>query len=119
MALATRWLFADQLGRHFLDDSDQPILFVISQAALRRRRPHRAKAHLLISAVRHRAAEIGERARVIEADTYREALDQVSGPIEVVHPTSRAALAFVRRRGIDVLPPRGFITSSAGIRRAG
>jgi deoxyribodipyrimidine photolyase-related protein len=110
MTRATRWLFADQLGPHFLDDEDQPVLLIASRAALRRRRPHRAKAHLLLSALRHRAAELGERARLIEAERYVDALAQVPGPIEVVQPTSRAALHFVRSRGIDVLPARGFVT---------
>jgi deoxyribodipyrimidine photolyase-related protein len=110
MGTATRWLFADQLGQHFLDDDDQPVLFTVSRAALRRRWPHRAKAHLLVSALRHRAAELGDRARLVEAETYADALGSVPGPIEVVHPTSREALAFVEARGITVLPPRGFIT---------
>ena len=110
MATVTRWLFADQLGPHFLDDDDQPVLLIISRAALRRRRPHRAKAHLLVSALRHRAAELGDRARLVEDDSYADGLAAVTGPIEVVHPTSREALQFVQERGISVLPPRGFIT---------
>lgn len=106
-----RWLFADQLGPHFIDDHDGPVLLVESRAVLRRRRYHRAKAHLVLSALRHRAAELGDRAVFIQAETYADALSQVSGPIEVIHPTSRAALDFVRRRGLRVLPPRGFVTT--------
>lgn len=105
-----RWLFADQLGPHFLDDYDGPVLLVESRSVLRRRRYHRAKAHLVLSALRHRAAELGDRAVFIQADTYREALAQV-GEVHVVHPTSRAALEFVTALGVEVLEPRGFATS--------
>jgi deoxyribodipyrimidine photolyase-related protein len=34
-------VFADQLGPHFLDMPDQPVLLVESRAVLRRRRFHR------------------------------------------------------------------------------
>ena len=105
----TRWLFADQLGPHFRDDPDQPILLILSRRALGRKRYHRAKQHLIVSALRHAAAH-DERVTLLEADTYGEALDRISGPIEVVHPTSRAALRFVEARGLDILPPRGFVT---------
>jgi len=30
----TRWLFADQLGPHFLDEPDQPVLLIESRAVL-------------------------------------------------------------------------------------
>ena len=39
-----RWLFADQLGPHFLDRNDQQVLLVESRGVFRRRRFHRAKA---------------------------------------------------------------------------
>ena len=106
-----RWLFADQLGPHFLDDWDGRVLLIESRAVLRRRRFHRAKAHLVLSALRHRAAELGERAVFIQADTYAEALSHVDEPVQVIHPTSHAALEFVRGLGVEVLPPRGFVTS--------
>ena len=112
MATPTRWLFGDQLGPHFLDDEQQPVLLVESRAVFERRAFHRAKAHLVLSAMRHRAAELGDRATYIRADTYAEALDQVSGPLEVVHPTSRAALGLVQRNAdrVALLPARGFVT---------
>src|SRR3712207_2205489 len=58
-----RWCFADQLGAHFLDAPDQPVLLVESRAVFRRRRFHRQKAHLVLSALRHRAAELGDQDR--------------------------------------------------------
>ena len=47
-----RWLFADQLGEHFLDEPDQPVLLIEATGVLRRRRFHRQKAHLVLSALR-------------------------------------------------------------------
>ncbi len=106
-----RWLFGDQLGPHFLDDPDQPVLMIESRAVFARRRFHRQKAHLVLSAMRHRAAELGERCEYVAAATYREA---VSGPLSVCHPTSRGALKFVAGlTDVDVLPARGFASSAA------
>ena len=122
--LRTRWLFADQLGPHFLDGCgsgedasaeppEQQVLLIESRAVFARRRFHRAKAHLVLSALRHRAGELGARATYLQVGTYRDALGRVPGvALEVVHPTSHAALRFVRSLdGVDVLPARGFVTS--------
>ena len=107
-----RWPFADQLGPHFLDRPDQPLLLIESRAVFRRRRFHWKKAHLLLSALRHRAAELGEQALFLATDTYREALDQVREPLSVCSPTSYAAERFVHSLdGVEVLPSRGFVTS--------
>lgn len=109
----TRWLFADQLGPHFLDDDHQPVLLVESKAVFRRRRFHRAKAHLLLSALRHRASELGDRATFLQTESYAEALQAYGGPVEVCHPTSHAALRFVQSRDevVEVLPARGFAST--------
>ncbi|MBC7375395.1 MAG: cryptochrome/photolyase family protein [Frankiales bacterium] len=110
--MSTRWLFADQLGPQFLDRPDQPVLLIESRAVFARRRFHRAKAHLLLSALRHRAAELGDQALYLRADTYDEALAQVGGTLSVVQPTSYTADRFVRDRGLTVLPgDRGFATT--------
>ena len=109
---ARRWLFGDQLGTHFLDDDDQRVLIVESRAVFARRRFHRQKAHLVLSAMRHRAAELGERCEYLRADTYREAVKGSAGPLTVCHPTSRAALKLVQGLpGVEVLPARGFASS--------
>ncbi|NUP27003.1 MAG: cryptochrome/photolyase family protein, partial [Nocardia sp.] len=106
-----RWCFADQLGPHFLDSADQPVLLIESRAVFGRRRFHRRKAHLVLSALRHRAAELGEQALFLRAHTYREALDQVRDPLTVCQPTSWAADRFVRTQpDVEVLPARGFAT---------
>jgi len=115
--MVTRWLFGDQLGPHFLDDHDGPVLLVESRRVLARKRFHRQKAHLVLSAMRHRAAELGERCDYRREPTYREAVAHVDGPLEIVQPTSRAAVALVRtmaeERDVVRLPERGFTTSRA------
>lgn len=117
--MTTRWLFGDQLGPHFVDDHRGPLLMVESVGVFRRRRFHRAKAHLVLSAMRHRAAELGDRLTYVQAQTYaevvRERLDEES--VEVVHPTSYAALRLVERLGCTVLPPRGFATAREDFER--
>lgn len=106
-----RWCFADQLGPHFLDHPDQPVLLIESRAVFGRRRFHRRKAHLVLSALRHRAAELGDQALFLRTHTYREALDQVPDRLTVCAPTSWAADRFVRALpDVEVLPARGFAT---------
>ncbi len=121
--MTRRWLFADQLGPHFLggdrpgDDGREHVLLIESKAAFRRRRYHRAKAHLILSAMRHRAAELGDRCRYIVAEGYRDGLADVEDSLTVVDPTSWPARALVRdlghTRDLRVLPARGFVTSQA------
>lgn len=107
-----RWCFADQLGPHFLDRPDQLALLIESRAVFERRRFHRRKAHLVLSALRHRAAELGGQAVFLQTRTYREALAQVDGPLSVCQPTSWAADRFVRSLpSVEVLPARGFCTT--------
>ena len=68
----------------------------------------------MLSALRHRAAELGDQAMFLQTRTYREALDQFDGPVSVCQPTSWAADRFVRSiprvPKIEVLPARGFCT---------
>ncbi|MDG6103850.1 cryptochrome/photolyase family protein [Dactylosporangium aurantiacum] len=106
-----RWLFADQLGPHFLDDGRQPVLLVEARSVFRRRAFHRQKAHLVLSALRHRAAELAGQAAFVQAETYGAALRGTADRLDVCHPTSRPARELLRRHpAIDVLPPRGFTT---------
>ncbi len=68
----------------------------------------------MLSALRHRAAELGERAVVLATATYGQALEQLGEPVEVCAPTSRAADRFVRQLdGVTVLPDRGWAVSRA------
>ena len=112
-----RWLFGDHLGPHFLDDDDHPVVMIESRAVFRRRRFHRQKAHLVLSAMRHRAAELGDRCTYIRTDGgYREALPE--GPTTVCHPTSRGALLLAESLpDVEVQGARGYATPMADFRR--
>ena len=103
-----RLLFGEQLGPAF-DDGDEPVLLVESLAAFRHRPTHRQKAHLYLSALRHRAAELEDRAELVQAPTFRAALR--GRDLVVVDPPSYRARHLVRELGADVLPSRGFVTS--------
>ncbi len=113
-----RWCFADQLGPHFLDEPHQEVLLVESRAVFRRRRYHRQKAHLVLSALRHRAAELGAQAVLLQTDTYGEALARVPGPLSVCAPTTWGARDFaLAQDDVQVLAARGFVTSQADFAR--
>ncbi|TFD72085.1 cryptochrome/photolyase family protein [Cryobacterium gelidum] len=102
-----RFLFADQLGPHY--DDGGAIVLVEATAVLGRRTYHRAKAHLILSALRHRARELGDRVEFLHAEHYRDAL--AGRDLEVINPTSWGARALVAELGASVLPSRGFVTS--------
>lgn len=94
--MTRRWLFADQLGPHF-DVGRGGVLLVESRRALGRRPFHRQKLHLVLSALRHRAAELGDSATLLRSDTYTDALRELGEPVRVHEPTSYAAERLVRR----------------------
>ncbi|WP_439592811.1 cryptochrome/photolyase family protein [Microbacterium sp.] len=105
----TRWIVANQLGTAF-DDGGR-MLIVEAKRAFGRRPMHRQKAHLYLSAMRHRAEELGRRGVYKKADTFREALE--GRDLEVIDPTSYAARRLARDLGAEILPSRGFVTSEA------
>ena len=118
------WLFADQLGPQVYggEHAHRPVLLVEATSALRRRRYHRQKLHLVLSAVRHAAADLGERATLLRTDTYSEALQRYGRPVLVHEPTSFAADRFVRRLhrdGLvaDILPTPTFALPRAEFRQ--
>ncbi|MFC0431969.1 cryptochrome/photolyase family protein [Kutzneria buriramensis] len=110
-------LFGDQLGPHFRAGHEQRgIVLVESAAALRRRPYHRQKLHLVLSGLRHAAAELGDRAVLLRADTYRRALHEFGRPVLVHEPGSHAAERLVERMRADglvaeVLPTPAFALS--------
>nr|WP_179756063.1 cryptochrome/photolyase family protein [Kineococcus aurantiacus] len=107
-----RWLFADQLGPHFLDGPHQPVLLIESRDVFTRGRFHRRKAHLILSALRHRAAELGDQCVFVRTGTYREGLAECGERVSVCDPTSYPARRFVRRLpDVEVLASRGFVVS--------
>jgi deoxyribodipyrimidine photolyase-related protein len=106
-----RWIFADQLGPHFVDP-DESVVLVESHNVWRRRTYHRAKALLILSAMRHRAADLGDRCTYLTSDTYSESIREL-GSLRVSDPTSRRARRLVRQLGAEVEPARGFLTDEA------
>lgn len=115
---APLWLFADQLGPavHGGEHAHREVLLVEATSALRRRRYHRQKLHLVLSALRHAERDLGERATLITADTYTDALQRFKRPVLVHEPTSHEAERFVhrlRKQGLvgEVLPTPTFALS--------
>ena len=109
------WLFADQLGPAVYggEHAHREVLLVEATAALRRRRYHRQKLHLVLSALRHAERDLGERANLLKADTYTDALERFGRPVIVHEPTSHAAERFVhdlKKNGLvaDILPTPTF-----------
>ena len=112
----TRLVFSGQLGPLF--DDGGPMVIVEARSEFGRRPMHRAKAHLLLSAMRHRGAELGERGTHLRVENYEQGLDSLDRRgLEVIDPTSWAARRFVRRHGIHVLPSRGFVTAEDEFRQ--
>jgi deoxyribodipyrimidine photolyase-related protein len=111
-----RLLFADQLGPHF--DDGGPIVMAEVLGPLKRRRYHRQKAHLILSALRHRAAELGDRVDYRKGGTYREVLGGHN--LQAINPTSyglrRLLDELSRGAKLDVLPSRGFVSSEEDFR---
>lgn len=85
-------------------------MLIESRSVLARAPIHRAKAHLILSAMRHRAAELGDRVEYHQVDTYAEVITG-RDDLEVINPTSYGARRFVKKHGLTVLPSRGFVTS--------
>ncbi len=107
-----RWCFADQLGPHFLDGPQQRVLLIESRAVFARRRFHRQKAHLVLSALRHRAAELGDQADYHRVETYAQALDRYREPLSVCAPTTWSSRDYVLGRpDLQVLAARGFVST--------
>ena len=108
-----RLILPGQYGDEF--DDGGPVVVVEAREFFTRRPMHRAKAHLWLSALRHRVAALGDRATHVQVETLDEVLDDAAGlgPFEVVDPPDRQLRRAVRREGRDVrvLPSRGFVTS--------
>jgi deoxyribodipyrimidine photolyase-related protein len=109
------WLFADQLGpaTYGGEHAHREVLLVEATSALSKRRYHRQKLHLVLSALRHAADDLGDRATHMRTDTYSDALERFKRPVLVFEPTSFAAETFVHRlkkQGLveDVLPTPTF-----------
>lgn len=103
-----QWLFGDQLGPHF--DLGGPLVLIESKSHFARHRYHRQKAHLILSAMRHRTAE-SSNSRYVRADTYAQGLT-LAPASECVHPHSRGALTLARRQNVQVVKDSpGFLST--------
>jgi deoxyribodipyrimidine photolyase-related protein len=109
------WLFADQLGPAVYggEHAHREVLLVEARSALAKRRYHRQKLHIVLSALRHAHRDLGDRSTFIQADNYTAALEQFDRPVLVHQPTSHTAEKFVHRlqkQGLiaDVLPTPTF-----------
>ncbi|MCB0933964.1 MAG: cryptochrome/photolyase family protein [Mycobacterium sp.] len=113
------WCFADQLSPNIYggEHAQRPILLVEADSALRRRRFHRQKLHLVLSALRHADSELGERATLIRSANYTEALRRYGRPVLVCEPTSHAADRFVRRLRAEGLVAEILPTSTFALPR--
>jgi deoxyribodipyrimidine photolyase-related protein len=104
-------LCADQLGPHF--DDGQKIIIAEVTSPFRARRYHRQKAHLILSALRHRVQELGDRVEYLRGDSYSELLKGID--LQVINPTSYGLRALVsnlkQHASVDVVESRGFVTS--------
>jgi deoxyribodipyrimidine photolyase-related protein len=112
VAERTRFLFADQLGPHF--DHGGSLVFVESKEVFRRHRYHRQKAHLILSALWHRAEEQPASVRLLRSDTYRSAFTELPvQEMETIAATSRPARRLQRDLGFaEILPEAGWFTSA-------
>ena len=110
----TRWLFADQLGPHF--DDGGPLLLIEARSVFERRTYHRQKAHLILSALHHRAADDPERVTLIRSRTYAEGVatyrESSDRDLDAIAATSRPARRLVERLGLSTIhPERGWFTT--------
>lgn len=105
------WLLGDQLGPHF-DDGTSPIVIIEAKSMFARRRYHRQKAHLILTAMRRRALELGDRATYVRANTFAAGVASVEQPLWAWHPHSRAAHALMTSLDVTIADQTpGFITS--------
>ena len=110
-AAPVRWLTSEQLGPHF--DDGGPIILIENHDVFRRERTHRLKAHLHLSALRHRARELGDRGELVVAGSYQAALQErglTGDALEVIGATSWAGLRLAEKLEASILPDRGFVT---------
>jgi deoxyribodipyrimidine photolyase-related protein len=106
----TLLLFGDQLGPHFHTGHDE-IVLIESATALRRKRYHRQKLHLILSGTRHLAAEFPDRVTLVRANSYREAIRDLNRPLTAYQPGSFAAQRMLCELGVQVRPTNAFALS--------
>jgi len=108
-AVRRRLLLPGQYGPAF--DDGGPVVVVEAREFFTTRPVHRTKAHLWLSALRHRVRDLGDRAEHVRVDHLRDALVG-QDDLEVIDPPSRIQRGQVRHwgHGTTILPSRGFVT---------
>jgi deoxyribodipyrimidine photolyase-related protein len=107
---APLWIFGDQLGPHVHSTEEhrgREVVLVESERVFRRRRVHRQKLHLVLSGLRHAAAELGDRAIHLRTGAYHEAFEQVGRPVPARRQRHDGDQALQLGRGVhreDVRP---------------
>ena len=124
--MRTVWVLGDQLQRQVgpladADPTDTRVLLVESDALLAGRRWHRQRLHLVLTAMRRLAHELGDAGFDVDLRRAASLADGLAahrrehGPTEVVAmaPASRPALALLERLDVDVRPNEQFLTPVA------
>ena len=113
----TALVLGDQLshGNPVLEGAER-VLLVESRAALARLRLHRQRKHLVLSAMRHFAAELRERG--VEVEEVRGARSLVPvlrerRDVVCAEPNSLTSRRALERAGVRFIPSRQFLTAPA------
>ncbi|HEX8105331.1 MAG TPA: cryptochrome/photolyase family protein [Solirubrobacteraceae bacterium] len=111
----TALVLGDQLshGNPVLDGADR-VLLVESRAALARLRYHRQRRHLVLSAMRHFAAELRERGvEVVERRDVRRMGDVLGafGEVRCAEPNSLPSRRALEKLGVRFVPSTQFLTA--------
>jgi deoxyribodipyrimidine photolyase-related protein len=112
----TALILGDQLSREnpALEGVDRVVL-ITSRALLARRGLHRQRAHLVLSGMRHLAADLRELGTVeVEERTEDHLLDGVDaleGDVVCAYPTSATMLDALQERGVELTAAPQFLTS--------
>jgi len=117
------WVLGDQLNRdlaHLRDTNpaDTRVLLVLNRAKLRQKRWHRQRAHLLVTAMRRFAAELGDAGYEVdwrEADSFRQAhAEHVEAfspdVVRALEPANRTGRAVLQDLGVDLVRSDAFLT---------
>ncbi|MFP4234970.1 MAG: cryptochrome/photolyase family protein [Nitriliruptoraceae bacterium] len=120
--MRTVWIWGDQLNTdlaHLRDASpaDTRVLMVVSTAKLSERRWHLQKAHLVVSAMRHFAAELEQRGYAVDlrrADSMRDGFDahvaeHAPTRVHAMEPASLPGRRLLDEVGVEVVDNDHFL----------
>ncbi|MBU3675266.1 MAG: cryptochrome/photolyase family protein, partial [Solirubrobacteraceae bacterium] len=97
-----------------LEGADR-VVMVESLGVMGRAPLHRARAQLVLSAMRHHAAALREEGFEVEeirgADSFAEALEGVDGEIACAHPNRAGAVSGLASLGVRLVPSSQFLTT--------